>query len=340
MIRPSSLTLAEHCELAPVLASEYPETNSNIERGNTVDREVCRELLGGDLATDPDAMACLAWLANEGINATAPLGFLAVQEQVSLCDPQTGELITRGTPDIVFIWDSALRKAAPEDAPVPENRVYVIDLKKREQYFAGRLTDVDRSLQLHAYAQAWAIRAGASSYKLAYLMFGDGEASFLWSRVFEMAESRNFLDRMRRIVEKSNANASRGTRPAPTMGPHCTQCYQRLHCPSWLLPAYQGESGALSVLTSQGGLTVDNAGTALMAVMAMEEMAEKAKEILKAFATENGPIVMGDRQWGPVTMPAKRSGPTLKELEALNLMHLIKPGKPFQSWRIGKRQER
>ncbi len=325
MIRPSSLTLAEHCELAPVLASEYPETNANIERGNTVDREVSRELLGGDEATDPDAVACIAWLKTEGINGTAPLGFLAVQEAVSLCDPETGELITRGTPDIVFIW---------------ENRVYVIDLKKREQYFAGRLTDVDRSLQLHAYAQAWAIRAGATSYKLAYLLFGDGEASFLWSQVFEMAESRNFLDRMRRIVDKSNANAARGTRPTPTMGPHCTQCYQRLHCPSWLLPAYEGESGALTVLTSPGGLTRDNAGTALMAVMAMEEMAEKAKDILKAFATDNGPIVMGDRQWGPVTMPAKRSGPTLKELEALGLMHLIKPGKPFQSWRIGKRQDR
>lgn len=325
MIRPSSLTLAEHCELAPVLASEYPETNANIERGNTVDREVSRELLGGDEATDPDAVACIAWLKTEGINGTAPLGFLAVQETVGLCDPETGELITRGTPDIVFIW---------------ENRVYVIDLKKREQYFAGRLTDVDRSLQLHAYAQAWAIRAGATSYKLAYLLFGDGEASFLWSQVFEMAESRNFLDRMRRIVDKSNANAARGTRPTPTMGPHCTQCYQRLHCPSWLLPAYEGESGALTVLTSPGGLTRDNAGTALMAVMAMEEMAEKAKEILKAFATDNGPIVMGDRQWGPVTMPAKRSGPTLKELEALNLTHLIKPGKPFQSWRIGKRQDR
>lgn len=321
MIRPSSLTLAEYCDLAPVLASEYPETNANIERGNLVDREVSRELLGGAEAQDPDAVACVAWLRKHEIG-TIEAGRLFVQDRVSLNDPVTGEEITAGTPDIVWIHES---------------RVIVVDLKKREQYFAGRLTDPDRSLQLHAYALAWAIRSGASSYKVAYLLFGEGDATFAWSKDWELREALSFLDRMRRIVEKSNANGARGIRPVATAGPHCTQCYQRNHCPQWLLPAHDGPS-ALAPLTQAGGLTVENAGTALMTVMALEEAAERAREILKAFATEHGPIVLGDRQWGPTTVEGKRSGPSLLELEKLNLSHLIKPGRSYQQWRIGKRR--
>jgi hypothetical protein len=76
-----------------------------------------------------------------------------------------------------------------------------------------------------------------------------------------------------------------------------------------------------------------------MAVMALEEMAERGREILKAFAETEGPIVVGDRQWGPHTVQGKRSGPSVKELEAMNLMHLIKPGRPHLQWRIGKRKD-
>lgn len=324
MIRPSALTLAEHCELAPVLASEYPETNENIERGNLVDREVTRELLGGAVAQDPDAIACVEWLRNLRIGLE-PGGRLYVQEPITLNDPATGEVITRGTPDIVWI---------------DENTVFVIDLKKQEQYMAGRISDPDRSLQLHAYALAWAIRSGASMYKVAYLLFGDGEASYVWSKTWELREALSFLDRMRRINEKSNANGARGHRPVATAGPHCTQCYQRLHCPSWSLPAHEGPtSSALAPLTQPGGLTRDNAAAALMATMAIKEVAEKAMEILKAFVEDgNGPIVLGDRQWGPIMVQGKRSGASVAELEALNLMHLIKPGRSYQQWRLGKRK--
>jgi hypothetical protein len=335
MVRPSSLSLAEHCELAPILAEEFPETNAAIERGNLVDREVARELLGGAAATDPDALACLEWLSREGIVGAPPVsegattlgsettgGHLFVQESISLAHPQTGEEITRGTPDIVWIKGG---------------EVTVIDLKKREQQWAGRLPDVDRSLQLHAYGLAWAIRSGARSYKLAYLLFGDGDASGMWSGTYSASTWQSYLDRMMRIVDKSNATVARGTKPRPTAGPHCAQCYQRIHCPSWLLPAHQGET-ALSPLSQPGGLTAENAGVALMAVMAIEEAAERAREILKAYATVNGPIVVGDRQWAPVLVQGRQSGPPVKELEAMGLSHLIRNGKPFLQWRMGKRQ--
>jgi hypothetical protein len=333
MVRPSSLSLAERCELAPILAAEFPETNENIERGNLVDREVARELLGGDAATDPDAVACMDYLRSLGIAAPDPEpdgAFLSVQESISVTDPKSGEEITRGTPDIVFI--------APDVSFPAQKHVIVVDLKKREQYFAGRLPDVERSLQLHAYALAWAIRSGASSYKICYLLFGDGDATAVWSPTFVEATWVHFLDRLRRIAEKCNANAVGGHRPPPTAGPHCTQCYQRLHCPSWLLPAHQGE-GALVPLSRPGGLTTENAGAALLTVMAIEEAAERARALLKDFATVNGPIVLGDRQWGPSLTQGRRSGPSIQELEALNLMHLIKPGKPFLQWRLTKRRE-
>lgn len=321
MIRPSALSIAEHCQLAPVLAEEYPTTSDAIARGNLVDREVSRELLGGRAAEDADARACLARLRADGLALGAwPL---FVQEEISFCDPKTGALVTRGTPDIVEIQGDCVR---------------VVDLKKREQWYAGRLTEPDQNLQLHAYGMAWAIRSGATSYALSMCLFGDGDASMLWSKVHQMANSSEMLDRIRRINERSGDITAVGRpRPLPNAGPHCLQCYQRIHCPAWLLPAHEGET-ALTPLTSKGELTKDNAGRALCAVMALEEAASRAREVLKGFVLAEGPIVVGEREWGPVMMPGRKSGPSVGDLEAAGLVHLIKEGRPFEQWRLQKKR--
>lgn len=321
MIRPSSLAIAEHCELSPVLSAEFPETNENIARGNLVDAQVSRTLLGGELATDPDALACIARLSETGL--LHPHWYRAVQEKISLCDPETGELITEGTPDIAVL--------APPDLAV------IVDLKKREQWHAGRLSAPDENLQLHAYGLAWAIRTGATAYKLALCLFGDGTAELLWSQAYPVESAKTLLDRVRRICDRRNVSMIGGPRPRATAGPHCLQCYPRLHCPSWTLPANDGDT-ALAPMTQPGGLTPENSGRALQAVLALRDVAERGQEILKAYVAQHGPIVVGDRQWGPVRMPGRKSGPSVEELEAQGLGHLVKQGRPYEQWRMHRRR--
>jgi hypothetical protein len=324
MIRPSSLTIAEHCDLAPVLSAEFPETNANIERGQLVDLQVSRELLGGAPATDYDAIACIDALSDAHL--LHPWVTRHVQEKIALCDPATGATITEGTPDFAAVGGET------------ESRlVVIVDFKKREQWLAGRVADPDQNLQLHAYALAWAIRSGATTYKMALLLFGEGEATMVWSRVYQVENSQTLLDRIKRIGEKRNVSKIGGARPKATAGPHCLQCYPRLHCPSWTLPAHDGET-ALAPFTAPGGLTPENSGRALAAVMAIEEAAARAREVLKGYVAANGPIVVGDRTWGPAIMPGRKSGPSVADLEAQGLGHLVKVGRPFEQWRLQKRR--
>lgn len=330
MIRPSSLSIAERCELAPVLAEEFPTTNANIERGNLVDLQVSRRLLGGAPATDPDALAVLAWIT-ETLGFTGAEGF--PQETIALVDPDSGEVLTEGTADYAHVKDGL---------------VTIVDYKKREQYFAGRLADPDENMQLHAYGLAWALRYGANAYRTVILLFGDGEVQPIWSTncytAVPWGEGVNatpwlpYLDRIRAVQARKGERAAKGLgRPRPTEGPHCVQCYQRLHCPAWMYPAAEGGT-QLAPLAKPGGITKDNAGPLLLYVLAVREAADRAQEMLKAFAMENGgQIVVGERKWKPVTMPGRKSGPSVAELEANNLGHLVRQGQPYQQWRMTKR---
>lgn len=309
MIRPSALTLARHCDLAHVLAERYPEKNEATERGNAVDREATAELSGGPKATDSDARAVVEW-----VRATFADASVRLQQQVELFDPDTGGLITRGTADMVVDYG---------------DRIAVVDFKKREQMLAGRLSLPDDNDQLHAYALGEALRLTAASYRTCLLMFGDGVVEPIWSRKYVPETWRPILERIRAV------NVDQPDDPKGTSGPHCLQCYQRLRCPHWALPAHAGPS-ELEPLTREGGLTPDNVGRALMATIALEEVAEKARDQLKAWVKAHGPIVVGDRQWGPVQMPGRASVDS-KALEADGLLaKYTKQGKPFEQHRWGK----
>jgi hypothetical protein len=315
-----------------VLSAEFPETNANIERGHLVDGQVSRQLLGGAPATDPDALAVLAWLHEEKMYGVGHTSY--VQEAIALVDPDTGETLTEGTGDIAH-YDG-------------RSMVTIVDLKKREQYAAGRLKDPDDNMQLHAYGLGWALRLGAKAYRLALLLFGDGKVEAIWSTVcFTETPDRlgakswvPYLDRIRKVKEGHHALVASGARPLPTAGDHCAQCYARAHCPSWMFPEPlpSAADSALVPLSKPGGITKDNAGDLLLYVMAVEEQAKRAREVLQSWARANGgAIAVGDRKWAPIVMNGRKSGPTVDELEELGLGHLVKQGKPYESWRIGKR---
>lgn len=318
MIRPSSLTIAEKCQLSPVLSARYPETNAAIERGSFVDAEVTRILKGDEVLTaDPDAADCLRWIR-------AHVEVLEVQTAVELFDPDTGELLTRGTPDMVG------------RDPWERDTLLVVDLKKREQHLAGRLAPPDDNLQVLTYALAHVLRPGSpfKAFRVALLLFGEGHAEALWSGSYTSVQWLPILERIRQITCARETRNDR-TDPVGKAGPHCSECYPRVHCPSWALPAHQGPS-YLEPFTKPGGLSSPEvAGKGLLAIKAMREMADRAEEILQAHRLRNGPgsVLVGDKVWEPVTMPGRRSA-SVVELDRAGLSQYVKEGRPYQQWRL------
>lgn len=312
MIRPSSLAIARFCQLSPVLSERFPHRSEATDRGSAVDAQASAAIAGGPEATDADAKAVTSWVA-EALSGH----WTRVQVPVELYDPASGGLITKGTADLVAFREE-------------DRHLTVLDFKKREQLYAGRLSEPDDNDQLHAYALGEALRLEADTYQTVLLLFGDGEVEARFSQVYDSRTWAPILERIRSIQLDQEDD------PRPTSGDHCARCWPREHCPSWVLPAHQGPT-ELEALTTPGGLTLETAPRALMAVLALQEVVKKAKERLQGFARDNGgAIVVGDRRWAPVEMPGRPTA-DVKALEAAGLSQYVRRGAPYEQWRWGKR---
>lgn len=312
MIRPSSLKIGRYCSLAPVLSEQFPDRSEAASYGSEVDRIVTAALNHKDVqSTDPeavnDAAACLAWIGRELHDQQ---WIVTCQEVVHLYDPDTGALVTKGTADIVARRGEEL---------------IIVDLKKREQYWAGRLGEIDPDLQTHAYALGAAQKSGSARYRKAFLLFGGGEVEAQWSEWYFEARWPEIMDEIMGIE----------LRPVkPTRGTHCLSCYPRQHCPAWLLPE-GGIEGALEPLSKPGGLTIDNAPAALELYKRAEDLLEKVGEQLRDYARKEGGIVVGDRRWAAVLMSGRKSA-NVAALEAAGLGEYVREGGRFEQFRFLK----
>ena len=320
-VRPSALSLAEKCPLSPVLSARYQELNPNIERGQFVEQRVYEALETGQTPEDADAADCYRWLR-------AHVDITEYQREVTLYEekrappwPVNSDFITKGTPDIVA-----------EDQWTRD--LCIIDLKKREQVTWGKVPDADNNLQLHAYAIAHALRDEYPRYRTCLLTFGEGRAEALWSRTYTSVEWRPILERIKQICLRPG-NTS-GEDPPGRAGPHCTDCYARLHCPNWALPAHQGPS-ALEVFTREGGLTRDNVERAYLAAKSVKEMGERALELIQAYRLIRGPgsVMVGEKSWEPVQTAGRKTA-DVAALERDGLSGYVRQGQPFQQWRLVK----
>lgn len=330
LVRPSILNTAKHCQLAVVLAEEYPHTTEEAERGTAVDKEACEEILGGAPAADPDARA-IAWWVRENIWPWH------VQHRLPLIDPDSGKLVTSGTPDII-----GRRKKNPAwsggDLLDPDGRQYfpltVVDIKKREQYWNG-LPHPDVNLQTHAYAMAAAHVRGQDQYQVCLLLFGDGAVQELWSRTYTRADWPPILEEIRKICAQAPVRG--GIRPRGHSGPHCTGCYQRRNCPHWLLPV-EHIGTELEPIAKAGGLTPETAPRMLLARERLRDLVERLDVMLEDYA-DRQPIAMGDKEWGPQWQKGKRSA-SVADLEKAGLTAHIRTGEPYRVYRLRSRRSR
>ena len=96
----------------------------------------------------------------------------------------------------------------------------------------------------------------------------------------------------------------------PVFGSHCSNCWGRLHCPEFLLPAALGET-ELGALAKTGPGELDGAGAlkALLFYERVKSMLPRVKDTLEAFATRNGGIYDPDakKYWAPVQSHGRES---------------------------------
>lgn len=244
----------------------------------------------------PEAHAALKWLEGRPV--------MGLERRASLVDPETGAVITEGTIDAVL--DEG-------------GRLHVVDWK------TGRMENVevpDENLQLHAYALAVALELGRDRY-IVSLAFLDGD------RV-HVATSREYgPDDQWAILARVRAAASRP--PVATPGPHCGGCWQRAVCPSYRARAEL----ALTLLPNNATdltLTDERAAELVIRIKAIREACDLAEEMARAHVTNGGRIEAGGKVYAQVTVAGRRSGPSVKDLEAQGLGHLVKPGSPSVRW--------
>ena len=327
-VRPSSLQLAEECPLAPYLSTVYPASHVNTREGLSVDGQVTtilKSLLSGDtsdLPTDdeilPETEKILEWLER-----TYPIEQweYLVQERVELLDPETGETLTAGTPDLL-----CLHRTRPI--------IVDIDWKKRGQMWAGHMKKPDDNMQQLAYvAAAWLKYSLIRKIETAKVVLACWDAN----GVTPLESSDIGEDRLAEIVDRIRAVPPVDLdkpRPEAAVGEHCLHCYQRMHCPEHLLPAaVAAQAGLPAPLAEFAGqdLTQETVVKALTWLDSADNILKAAKKIrdlvegnVDAYVAQHGPVVIGEMQYGPTTTKPRRLGATVATLEEIGRTDLIR----------------
>lgn len=295
-IRPSLLQIAERCGLAPKLAADYPEASPAADRGTEIHAEIADALREKRRPKSSEARAAYDWVMHD-----VPAKMI-IEEPIELRDPETDEVITAGTPDLILIH--------------ADGGLTVVDWKTgRPDNVAGP----DDNLQLMAYGAAASLKYDVVPAN-ACLVFLDG--------VVATSVTGQPYPSLWDVIERVRHAANR--QPVATPGSHCAGCYQRQVCPSWRERA----ATALALLPrtpTDLTLTDEQAAELVLRVQAVKEAAELAEELAKSHVRNGGRIVANGKEWLPANVNGRKTA-DVKALEAAGLHEYIREGRPYERW--------
>jgi hypothetical protein len=304
--RPSGMATAEQCALSPWLAARHQFLKPEMGTGSDVDGEITASLRGGPAPKSLAAMEIVAW-----VRRTFPAdSALFPQRHVRLEDQEMGELLSEGDADLVVVAD---------------RDVHVADWKKKGQLWAGYISSPDAHPQQLAYGLGAALELNAAAFTVHHVFFNgpdDDNIEPRSSRRYPVEEWPALLARFRAMPDVDLD----GPEPPATEGEHCNTCWQQRWCSARLLPAHKGPS-ALEPFTK--GLTPERLPEAIDVLERFDKAtklaSEKAWAQVEGLVKLHGPVRAGGKEYGFFEKQGKRRPPTLDELEAAKLSHLIKP---------------
>lgn len=323
--RPSSYQTAEACARSAWLAFHYPEENAATKHGSSKDALVSAALAGGPepALVEIEARAIVAWVRKEFPKDA----HFYVQHRVTLVDPMTGETLTSGTPDLLVIYRTSAGRL----------RLVVVDWKSIGQYYSGHIAPPDENLQQLIYMLAAGLEFSVDEAQVILVPFDAAKIKVVEGQVHEQEAWWPFLDRIKAVAPID----MEAPMPKASKGDHCDLCYQKLHCNAYLLPlpekGVQLPKALVPLIedTENRELSAEAAAAALEwledAQDALKRAGKLAKQVetqLETYARTRGPIMIGDRVWGPIPDNGKRKGATVAELEERGLTDLIKPAVP------------
>jgi len=179
--------------------------------------------------------------------------------------------------------------------------VFVADIKKSRWTVSG-----PDSLQVLTYGWAYAKKVGAEAFVPGIWAAQEGE--WIWGDWFDMTDLDS-LDLWQRI-----RHAALNTGEANT-GPHCRNCYARMHCPEYLFPSH-AHMGAMSAFAEGREPTSVEVADAYLSAQAMEDIAKRIKANAKEYARRGGEIIAADGRKLVLRESAGRPGFDVKGLRA------------------------
>lgn len=203
---------------------------------------------------------------------------------------------------------------------------YVGDIKR------GRFTvkDGTNSLQLHAYGFAYSSMRKCHSYHVGIWQAMEG--IWIWSNRavdLESSEAADIWDRVKNAATNMDLEASKGA--------HCQQCWGRMHCPVYLLPAAMSTT-ELAPLAQGGSLTTEEEALKILQYAnALRDLANSATDAVQAAVQQRGWVIR-DPATGLTYKPLQCKGRESVKVAELRRKFgeeaesLIKRGRDYDRW--------
>jgi len=329
-VRCSSLHLARLCPRFPWLSIRHPASHDVTRFGSAVDKQVSIVLsciATGDMDNLPSDEELLVETSKimDWLEANYPIEQWEwhVQERLELADPETGEILTAGTPDLMCLHRT-------------EPRFVDVDWKKKGQMWGGHLQKPDANDQQLAYLAAYWLEVSKTrkieTAKIVLACWDESGVTPLESQPITEQRLTEVIESVRTIPPVDPDSPQ----PEAAVGEHCNHCWQRGHCDEHLLPlavvTKAGLPAPFAEFTEQS-LTTETTVKALGWLENAKKVLAGAKRIVElvegnvdAFVTQNGPIEVGELLYGLRTVKGRRAGATVKTLEAEGLQRLIRVG--------------
>lgn len=325
MIRMSQLPISEKCGGASRLAAQHgagrPAAMSKAFHASCADAPGSRQLMDALSPSERAEVAKWKRPIDTAVNEWCLLDYASSEKELEVGLDSWGEytvdaaeLLSLGHLDFAWVREVGGMRVA-----------FVADIKKS----IWTTPDGPDSLQLHAYARAYALKNNCAAYCTGIWAATEGE--WMWSKDIVVIDGP-----MGRAMWSRIAFAASNTDEF-SMGDHCKNCFARLHCPEYMLPPAAASTELAPLLGDKSAITSDVAANLILLCKRATDTAKKVVDEIEEMVNR-GELRVFDadgKEFRAVKMPGKESFDTekLQTLLPERAHEFVKRGLPYDQFR-------